>query len=361
MVYISNKFITLVILCFTVSWCLRTPRKHDARKVSDAPHDNVSGYIEYIPGMGEEAMMHLIDELGFNELNNPNTCSFYENSSFQLEEYLKDLDNYNVVFNNFSSISNLMTNIKHSRARDLPGICKTTRLHPEGMMGLFPSNQLSLTSSGYVEPLLPPLRHPKFCKNKSFLMSMDYLIHDFEAMCHTLRPHSKLVLIDMGASLSFHGGNQQPIQWLLARFKKMGFHFDHIYGFEITYTDPKTVYETLLPSGYFPSYHWINVGVSSDIEGKLNPLHSILKQFEEDDYILVKLDIDTSHIENPLAQQLLEDESYSKLVDHFYFEHHVHLGELRNYWGRSMNGTVKDSLDLFSQLRQKGIPSHFWP
>ena len=29
--------------------------------------------------------------------------------------------------------------------------------------------------------------------------------HDFEAMCHKLKPTSKLVLIDMGASLDFVG------------------------------------------------------------------------------------------------------------------------------------------------------------
>ena len=42
-------------------------------------------------------------------------------------------------------------------------------------------------------------------------------------------------------------------------------------------------------------------------------------------------------------------------------EHHVHLGELKNSWGRSMNGTVGESLELFSNLRKKGIPAHYWP
>ena len=96
----------------------------------------------------------------------------------------------------------------------------------------------------------------------------------------------------------------------------------------------------------------------------MNPLNSILEQFDEDDFIVLKLDIDTSSIEVPLAHQLLlggENGTYHRLVDQFYFEHHVHLGELAPYWGGSMNGTIKDSLDLFAGLRSKGIPAHFWP
>lgn len=97
---------------------------------------------------------------------------------------------------------------------------------------------------------------------------------------------------------------------------------------------------------------------------RLNPLDSILTKFNEDDFVVVKLDVDTSSIEVPLAKQLLNggpDGIYHKLVDQFYFEHHVHLGELARWWSSSMNGTVKESLDLFYNLRRKGIPSHFWP
>ena len=66
---------------------------------------------------------------------------------------------------------------------------------------------------------------------------------------------------------------------------------------------------------------------------------------------------------NPLAHQLLDDKDgvYHKLVDQFYFEHHVHLGERAPWWGGSMKGTVQESLDLFGGLREKGIPAHFWP
>ena len=121
------------------------------------------------------------------------------------------------------------------------------------------------------------------------------------------------------------------------------------------------MYGSLLPERYFPSYHWINVAVSPDPTGRLNPLHTILKQFEEDDLILVKLDIDTPGIEISLAHQLLGDDTYADLVDQFYFEHHVHIGEMAPHWKKKVNGSIQDTLELFSKLREKGIPSHYWP
>jgi hypothetical protein len=59
---------------------------------------------------------------------------------------------------------------------------------------------------GYVEPLLPPLRHPDFCKKGRnvrirAVYDLSYLVHDFGAMCRRLKRHSRIVLVDMGASL----------------------------------------------------------------------------------------------------------------------------------------------------------------
>ena len=96
---------------------------------------------------------------------------------------------------------------------------------------------------------------------------------------------------------------------------------------------------------------------------KLNPLHSIIKQLNEDDFVVLKLDIDTPNVEIPLVKQLLEDKEgiYHRLIDQFYFEHHVRLAEMKGWWGGKMEEYVKDTLDLFYNLRQKGIPAHFWP
>ena len=339
----------------------------------DEPNFGVIGRSqEYRQGTAEQYIMSNLDRLGFNKLDNPTACHIWKDAQAttpkvwdSLDTYKKDLDRYNEIVEQFEPVASTMNKLRGGDAEQSQ-ICDSLRLHPDGTEGIFRRKQLSFTtSSGYIEPLLPPMRSHKICDDfKGNLMSLDYLVHDFEHMCRKLKPTSRLVLLDMGASLEFHADESvAPIMTLLKQYEKFGFVFDHIYGFEITDQDAKKVYETLLPEEYISSYHWINVGVSAREGDKLNPLHSIVKKFDEDDFVVVKLDIDTSSVEVPLVRELLEDKDgvYSKIVDQFYFEHHVHLGELAGAWKSSMNGTVAESLELFSNLRKKGIPAHFWP
>eukprot|EP00550_Attheya_septentrionalis_P012705 CAMPEP_0198303720 /NCGR_PEP_ID=MMETSP1449-20131203/57035_1 /TAXON_ID=420275 /ORGANISM="Attheya septentrionalis, Strain CCMP2084" /LENGTH=377 /DNA_ID=CAMNT_0044006227 /DNA_START=108 /DNA_END=1241 /DNA_ORIENTATION=+ len=327
---------------------------------------------KYAPSNLERYFMDNLSNLGYNETSDPSTCNIWSDPSITTSDihkdliaYAKDLESHTLAVQEFEMIPDLLTTIQeNSKFSSIinHNVCKTARPHPDGVRGLFPNSQLSLSDSGYIDPLLPPMRNNKICENMRYLMSLDYLVHDFEAMCRKLKPTSRRVLIDMGASLDFHG-REQPIVVLMELYKKFGFSFDHIYAFEMTPSDPKKLFTDLLPEKYLPSYHWINVGVVSDEGAKLNPLHSILKTFNEDDLIVVKLDIDTSWVEMPLALQLLEDKDgiYHRLVDQFYFEHHVHLGELSHNWRGSMSGSIKDSFELFHGLRLKGIPAHFWP
>eukprot|EP00553_Chaetoceros_curvisetus_P001995 CAMPEP_0204620392 /NCGR_PEP_ID=MMETSP0717-20131115/6448_1 /ASSEMBLY_ACC=CAM_ASM_000666 /TAXON_ID=230516 /ORGANISM="Chaetoceros curvisetus" /LENGTH=388 /DNA_ID=CAMNT_0051634587 /DNA_START=40 /DNA_END=1206 /DNA_ORIENTATION=+ len=324
---------------------------------------------EYIPSELEQYFIDNLDNLGYNETNNPLTCNVWTDPKVtnpsihaKLQAYIQSIENHTRAINRFEPIPDILKTIQETNSYD---VCTTTRLEGERVDNFFSDLALSNTGmSGFVEPLLPPMRHHGICSDfRKNLMNMNYLVHDFEAMCHNLKPTSRRVLIDMGASLSFHGGQAQPIIWLIKLFEKFGFYFDHIYGFEITFTEPEKVYRELLPEEYMASYHWINVGIEHNEDSKLNPLKSILQKFNEDDLIIVKLDIDTPFIELPLTQQLLENKDgvYSKLIDQFYFEHHVHLGELKNNWRSKVNGTIKDSLELFHELRKEGIPAHFWP
>jgi hypothetical protein len=363
---------------------------------------------KYVPSSSEKYVVDHAKELGYASDKQPPGCDIWKgnidskNASAasagtkelrsDLHSYQTDIDHHTEAIKEFKAIPDLMKSLfKSSKDVDKGGaasytnshrdaICAAARPHPDGLQALFPSHQLSFTpTSGYVEPLLPPMRDSRICNAPpksaesatlheftKYLMSLDYLVHDFEYMCRQLKPTSKRILIDMGASLSFsHGENQvlPPIVELLNLYEKFGFHFDHIYGFESTFTKPQRVYENLLPEKYFHNYHWINVGVNHEEGHKLNPLHSILSQFDEDDFIVVKLDIDAARVELPLAHQLLEggkDGLYHKLIDQFYFEQHVNLAELRFNWQQSMKGTIKGSLDLFHGLREKGIPAHFW-
>jgi hypothetical protein len=230
-------------------------------------------YEKYIPADVEDYIMNNFKELNYDEEHDANKakgCKIWEslNATNQenydkLQGYVKDLEDYNKAISDFTSPFPDVMEVMHERGDTLDGwssVCEKLQLHPDGIEALFPSKQISLTSAGYVEPLLTPMRHHEFCKDaRRALMRMDYMVHDFESMCMKLKPKSRRVLIDMGASLSFHGTGA-PIVSLLNLYEKFGFNFDHIYAFEVTAQDPTEVYTKLLPKKYFPSYHWINTG-----------------------------------------------------------------------------------------------------
>ena len=296
----------------------------------------------YIPAPAEKYILEHMLEWGWDSHNNPEGCMIWNNSSHplyqDLQDFLRDLDDYQGRIRNFPGIKSDIRDLKRMRTNvngadtagernwkekpvnqsieaNLENPCDQMLLgSPAGVKGIFAqSGQLSRSSSGYVEPLTTPMRHPRFCSDKRYLMDMNYMVHDFQAMCEMIQSHSKTVLIDMGASSSFHDYHkdpsvrvtENPVVYLLRLYDKFGIKFDHIYAFEATFASPDKVYENLLPKEYLPSYHWINTGVQSEPEAKLNPLHSILSRFNEEDFVVVKLDIDTARLELPLARQLL--------------------------------------------------------
>jgi hypothetical protein len=85
----------------------------------------------------------------------------------------------------------------------------------------------------------------------------------------------------------------------------------------------------------------------------------LLENYGDDDLVVVKIDIDGGP-EMALLMQILNDTRLSNMIDHLYFEHHAHLGEIASKWGSTMVGTIKDSLDLFRMVREKGVAAHFW-
>ena len=295
----------------------------------------------------------------------------------ELQIYIEELKVYMDAIEKFkmSTISSTAVTLRDEILKNNPTmsreeICSKVNIHPKnGLNSIFKSGQLSYSPhSGYMEPLLPPLRHPLVCYTNNIynyylkakhLLDLSYIVHDFNALCHKLQPNSRIVLIDMGASLQFHdegyysNGTDQstlPAVYLTELFRKFGMPFDHIYAYEITETKPQTMVESI-PEHLRAAYHWINVGVDPAPNSINNPLNLIHNHFNEDDVIIVKLDIDADRIEQQFIQQLLTDERFNitRLIDHFYFEHH--LGDKYER---------KESIDLFARLRERGIPAHYW-
>ncbi|CAJ1944835.1 unnamed protein product [Cylindrotheca closterium] len=264
------------------------------------------------------------------------------------------LDNYSVAVQNFDiGIDDVRLVNKDIH----PRFCDSLNL-----LHLFEDGFLSQVNHVRLEPLLPPMRHPSFCEHhRKYSLNIDYLVHDFASICHSMKRTSRTIFLDLGASLQYHNSRKRranPTLLLVDVYNRFGIKFDHYYAFERTELSSNEVFKSI-PAHLLPSYHWFNVGVKSDPLSQYNPLNSILKAMKEDDFIVIKIDIDTPAIELPLAHQLLK-EPFSKLVDQFYFEHHVRMKGLLYYWRNTAMGTLEDSLDLFTSLRQSGIAAHSW-
>ena len=234
--------------------------------------------FSYVPASTEAYLMANLDALGWN-VNSAEVsgCTIWQHEDVtnkamfhSLHDFRKQLRLYTQAVKNFKAIPDLMLSIRkeinqEGSTDNLNRICQQTKIHANGIQSFFPNakQQLSHTTSGYVEPLLTPMRHPDFCIEPitdELLMSIDYLIHDFEQMCLKLKPTSRLILIDMGASFTYEINGGKAMIDLIEQYKKFGFHFDHIYGFEAKFTKPQEVYNDLLPDDLMTSYHWINTG-----------------------------------------------------------------------------------------------------
>jgi len=337
----------------------------------------------YLPGKAEQYVLDHMTELGYHQALSSDKnvmgaksrmhpahwtsgCGICKKDApvySSLKMYQSELQEYNRRLDQFT------TPFQDIRLHlDQPNVCDRLKLHPDGLAGIFnASGEIShSTNSGWIEPMIPPFRHHLLCSEEERaknLMNMKYLVHDFETMCRKLKRTSRTILIDMGASLFFHGAADQPAVYLIELYRKFGLPFDHIYAFEMKATEPLRVFRSL-PDHMRAAYHWINVGVSADKNSSLNPLKMLLDNFNEDDLIVIKLDIDTPAIEVPLAKQIVEDERLARLIDQFYFEYHVFQREVLE-WGRlakegRLNDTIKDSMDLFTSMRFKGTAAHSW-
>jgi hypothetical protein len=331
-----------------------------------------STYKEYLPASSEKYVRDHALRLGYdNEKASVHTCSIWTDATNvtvptymhdDLAAFRQELIEYNRLVKEFQPISDLRSQMATDES-NIDQVCQQVDMD---MKALFPSQQLSMGTSGLMEPLLPPFRHSDFCfeHTRNAMMDLSFLVHDFGAMCRKLKHNSRTILIDMGASLNFHGAQNPsttapPAVYLTELYRQFGFSFDHIYAHEVTLQHPEFVFQ-LVPDHMRASYHWINVGVDADPTSSLNPFKMLLENFNEDDFIVVKLDIDTVSIENPLAQQLLHNTALHGLVDQFYFEHHVMLGELAPSWKTTMQGSVQSSLELFIGLREAGVAAHSW-
>jgi hypothetical protein len=252
------------------------------------------------------------------------------------------------------------------------------------------SPQSNLLVSQYIEPLIGLLRDPlTICSysdlpsniqiqgesakqsKRFFLLGPSapyYNYYSFRTPTASIAPWlykqgSQKILFDIGSSL-FNGrkagiasSSVVGTRWFYEYFRSTSLHFDRIVAFEATQYAPRT-YWNQIPDDIIGSLTFINNGVKK--RGKFNPWNILKSIANINDYVIIKLDIDTPLLETELVNQVLNDASISSLIDEMFFEMHVSINEMKMYWG-APPGELKDTYILFTKLRQLGIRMHSWP
>ena len=81
-------------------------------------------------------------------------------------------------------------------------------------------------------------------------------------------------------------------------------------------------------------------------------------------YVLLKLDIDSPQVEQGTFDYILNNNSFEgiSISDEIFYEHHIYYNYLMSNWrGEDAAKTsMKDSYKMFLNLRLKGIRAHSW-
>ncbi len=91
----------------------------------------------------------------------------------------------------------------------------------------------------------------------------------------------------------------------------------------------------------------------------LEILETVAKASPED-FVVVKVDIDTSAIELAIVEAIAERPEIAALIDELYFEYHFYFDGHNFGWGGHVSGDVDTAVSLMHRLRTLGIRAHFW-
>jgi len=211
-----------------------------------------------------------------------------------------------------------------------------------------------------IEPLAGILRDPRFpCRGHGAALefSIEWLLMADESV---FQAHGKKLFFDAGGTHFSDATN-----FFAAHYEKRGILFDHIYVWEASKQREENYWNGVsadIRAKWEPRVTFYNgVPVTAEPGHEHNVVERIYKMCGKDDFCAFKLDIDTPSVELPLVQQLLAQPSQTSVaLDEFFFEHHVHGTMQYHGWGKNVNGTFADSIDIFTKLRQMGVRSHSW-
>lgn len=249
-----------------------------------------------------------------------------------------------------------------------------------------------------LEPLVGFLRHPTalcFSSNKKTFTNKDYMLPNsvlevWPRVRSNLSPfgvklQGRSFFFDVGASLYDRGGGGASQSWFVSEYRKRGLDFNRIFAWEAKAYAPADLFDTF-PPDVLDKLSYYNVPANATVGAAHNPLRAIRALATEDDFVVLKLDIDNGAVENSLLYQICEDPELAALIDELYWESHMWRNPLqhRSYWLFSAgpetdqprlfsniskspyaarvkaDNDITASYEIFHRLRELGIRAHSW-
>lgn len=219
----------------------------------------------------------------------------------------------------------------------------------------------------YIEPLVGILRHPRafLSDTRTDLMNKEYMMPDKWALHHLRTRYQHRIrkshYFDLGASTYTDGMGGPSQVWFEGLSECLCVPFTMMHLWESTQHDPKSVWRDV-PEWLQPRYHWFNQPLNASEASWNNPLNHLLLHVSDDDVLIVKIDFDHPS-EADILKTILDTPELYNSIDELFYEHHVMLGPMTEWWGGSgvnRNLKARDSIDLFRSLRMRGVRAHSW-
>ena len=256
-------------------------------------------------------------------------------------------------------------------------------------------------AKGSVEPIEPLSgigRHPfakigcaknKYNHHDVDIFNISYII--VHNNCGSNKPKPKTFLFDMGASVGFNGipgglydtmplnggGKTPSLPLFYCMYQDRCLEPDEIYAWEPNPHEKEkhlTMKDFLgeIPARVRAKVHYyedfVDEGSLKQAEEPLSdpnhPVNSFLEILESvvkpDDFVAVKVDIDTPNVELTIMEAIAERPKIAALIDELYYEYHYYIDGMNFGWGRKVSGDVDTALGLMRRLRELGVRAHFW-
>ena len=266
---------------------------------------NISGFVECSTGTANRKSLPIVrDACRWNFVKY--TPSAYEKYWTDNIATLQD----NVCEESNKQLAEVNEWIKQSSSNDAPHDFPTSIFS----QFTFQNECTGEVSTDYIEPLAGLTRSPMFCLTNKDLVNKNYLVVSWNVSKKLSSPTGhyvpKAYYFDMGASLYDSGAGGASQSWFVETYESRGIRWDGIFAWEAKPHPAGQVWGKL-PARLKPIYRWYNVPVSPKPGHPDNALDYIRRIARPEDFVLVKLDIDTTPVEEALVGQILASDRKS--------------------------------------------------